>query len=65
MNRRTYANKMRTLADRATMKYEGRHADGKILAHYRNLHLDFSTGYFSSYAEAWEILKDVRELVGM
>lgn len=45
------------------LQKQGRHMSGEVLKWYRDK--DLTTIQAKSYAEAWEILKPARDIVGM
>ena len=45
------------------LEKNGKHIDGKTLAWYRDK--DLTSIKAQSYAEAWEVVKPLRDLVGM
>lgn len=63
MTRKRYIKLTRAMAEKIQYKYNGKHLDGKVLKFYESRNITNIKP--NSYAEAWEILKPVRDLVGM
>ena len=51
------------MAEKMQYKYNGKHIDGKALKFYESRNITNIKP--NSYAEAWELLKPARDLVGM
>ncbi len=62
MTRKRWRNLMIELCRRVA-EDNGKHIDGKTLAWYRDK--DITTIKVKSYAEGWEMMKPVRNTVGM
>ena len=63
MTRKRYIKLNVAMCEKMWAKQD-KHLGGEVLKWYRDLSIDKIKGY-KSYAEAWEDLKEFRDLVGM
>lgn len=64
MTRKRFIKLTMTLCEKIWVK-EGKHLSGENLKYYRDITLAKMTGQYSSYTEAWECFKAIRDIVGM
>ena len=66
MTRKRFNKLCVALVEKMQYKYAGKHMSGKDLKFYNNrTHMIGTVVKKDSYAEAWETLKPIRDLVGM